>query len=257
MDGFLANVIKYLLFATNFAIFIAGCVVLGIAIYAMVDGAALVDLLDGSDVNIPVFTSAAIILIVVSVFIVILTFFGCCGAIKESKCMLGTYFTLVLVMFIIMIVGAVLGYSQSLDEVGGALKDSMKQFVDEPKDETDTTKKAITDAWNQVQTDFTCCGVHFNSTDNWVSNSDQYPTALPEVYKVPNSCCSQLEDATEIEACRKYPLNQDPKLVGCWDKFNDELNKNKDNVLIAGVVIVVIMFLNMLFAFAMCTMAGK
>ena len=132
--------------------------VLGIAIYAMVDGAALVDLLDGSDVNIPVFTSAAIILIVVSVFIVILTFFGCCGAIKESKCMLGTYFTLVLVMFIIMIVGAVLGYSQSLDEVGGALKDSMKQFVDEPKDETDTTKKAITDAWNQVQTDvsFSC-----------------------------------------------------------------------------------------------------
>ena len=51
-----------------------------------------------------------------------------------------------------------LGYSQSLDEVGGALKDSMKQFVDEPKDETDTTKKAITDAWNQVQTDVSFSG---------------------------------------------------------------------------------------------------
>ena len=71
-----------------------------------------------------------------------------------------------------------------------------------------------------------------------MTNSEEYPKGD---YQVPNSCCSQLEDAAKIEACRKDPLNQDPKLVGCWDKFNDELNKNKDNVLIAGVVIVVIM----------------
>merc|ERR1711997_374208 len=163
-EGCLANLLKNLLFGSNFVIFVIGCVVLGLGIYALVDGASLVNLVNksgvGDDINITAFTSAAYIFIVVAVFVVILTFFGCCGAIKESKCMLGTYFTLVLVMFIIMIVGAVLGYSQSLDEVGGALKDSMKQFVDEPKDETDTTKKAITDAWNQVQTDFTCCGVH-------------------------------------------------------------------------------------------------
>ena len=70
----------------------------------MVDGAALVDLLDGSDVNIPVFTSAAIILIVVSVFIVILTFFGCCGAIKESKCMMYTYGLLLCVILIAQVI---------------------------------------------------------------------------------------------------------------------------------------------------------
>ena len=82
-----------------------GCVVLGIGIFAIVNGAALMDLVDkandtlGKDLTLSVFTSAAIILIVVSVFVVIVAFFGCCGAIKESKCMLGTYFTIILVMF--------------------------------------------------------------------------------------------------------------------------------------------------------------
>merc|ERR1739848_960204 len=170
---------KYLLFGSNFIIFVIGCVVLGLGIYALVDGASLVNLVDESGVeglNITAFTSAAYIFIVVAVFVVFLTFFGCCGAIKESKCMLGTYFTLVLVMFIVMIVGAVLGYSQSMDDIGEALKTSMKKFKDKTDDETDKTDKAITDAWNQVQTDFTCCGVRFNTTDNWETQSDQYPT---------------------------------------------------------------------------------
>jgi hypothetical protein len=27
--------------------------------------------------------------------VIVVTFFGCCGAIKENKCMLGTYFTVI------------------------------------------------------------------------------------------------------------------------------------------------------------------
>jgi hypothetical protein len=53
-------------------------------------------------VSIAIFSSAAIILIVVSVVVVVVTFFGCCGAIKENKCMLGTYFTVVLVSVTIL-----------------------------------------------------------------------------------------------------------------------------------------------------------
>jgi hypothetical protein len=130
-----------------------GCVVLGIGIFALVDGAALVDLVEntGSGVSLSVFTSAAIILIVVAVFVVIVTFFGCCGAIKENKCMLGTYFAAILVMFIIMIVGAVIGYSQSLSEVEDQLILSMAKFKDDPGE--DKTEIAITTAWNTVQED--------------------------------------------------------------------------------------------------------
>jgi len=273
MDGFLANVIKYLLFATNFAVFVVGCAVLGIGIYALVDGADLVDIVESADadVSLKVFTSAAIILIVVSVFVVILTFFGCCGAIKESKCMLGTYFTLILAMFVVMIVGAVIGYSQSMDEVRGAVEKSMKKFKDDvDADGVSKEEKAITNAWNTLQGDFTCCGTFFNGTsdagNSWTAIKDApYPVTVDgKTYKVPASCCNRFKDDSDnaVENCRMDPytfnsnLPEDEKLSGCFDKFEDLLTDNKDKILIVGVVIVVIMFLNMLFAFAMCTMAN-
>ena len=133
---------------------VIGCVVLGLGIYVLVDSASLVTLVDksgvGDDINI---TSAAYIFIVVAVFVVILTFFGCFGAIKENKCMLGTYFTLILVMFVVMIAGAVLGYSTSMDKLEGALENTMPQFVEDPNaGSTNVTQKSITEAWNEVQT---------------------------------------------------------------------------------------------------------
>merc|ERR1711970_1145606 len=83
------------------------------------------------DFNIHIYTSAAYILLVVSALVVLVSFFGCCGAIKESKCMLGTYFVLILAMFIVMVVGAVLGYSGDLDTaIKSPLQDALKQYKD-------------------------------------------------------------------------------------------------------------------------------
>jgi len=254
----MANIIKYMLFATNFLVFIMGCVVLGIGIFAIVNGAALMDLVDeansaaGTDLSLSVFTSAAIILIVVSVFVVIVAFFGCCGAIKESKCMLGTYFTIILVMFIILIVGAVIGYQASFDEIGDQLDNTMKKYVDKSLQDDDTPKEnlAITKAWDSVQEDYTCCGSNFNSTFNsWIDGQEDLPYPVGQ-FKVPESCCIHLETISE---CRKNPSNYN--LTGCFDEFENLIKDNKKSVLAVGVTIVVIMFFNMLFAFAMCTMA--
>ena len=148
-----------------------GCVVLGIGIFAIVNGAALMDLVDEAnnaldkDLTLNVFTSAAIILIVVSVFVVIVTFFGCCGAIKESKCMLGTYFTIILVMFVILIVGSVIGYQASFDKISEGLDDTMTKFLDKSQTEgenVDKGKLAITKAWNSVQEDVSTSYLQWN-----------------------------------------------------------------------------------------------
>ena len=64
--------------------------------------------------------------------------------------MLGTYFTIILAMFIVMIVGAVIGYSQSLTEAKTPLKDSIPKYNDES---TDEKIKALTKAWDSVQSD--------------------------------------------------------------------------------------------------------
>ena len=136
-----------------------GCAVLGVGIFALVDGQALMDLINSAnealdkDINLNIFTSAAIILIAVAVFVVIVAFFGCCGAIKESKCMLGTYFAIILVMFIILIVGAVIGYTQSIDTIKNGIEESMPKYDPSAKEDSDPTKVAITKAWDKVQED--------------------------------------------------------------------------------------------------------
>ena len=63
-------------------------------------------------------------------------------------------------------------------------------------------------------------------------------------FKVPKSCCNRFDTEDAIANCRKDPYNGLPtgeKLEGCFDKFEDLLNDNKDKILIVGVVIVVIM----------------
>jgi len=226
MEGCLANLLKYLLFGSNFVIFVIGCVVLGLGIYALVDGASLVSLVDESgvsdDINITAFTSAAYIFIVVAVFVVILTFFGCCGAIKESKCMLGTYFTLILVMFIVMIVGAVLGYSTSMNKLEDALYKTQGRYKDniEGCDNCNDSVKAITKAWDEVQESLKCCGTYLNGTDasgknSWL-DSGAYPvTVSGKTFKVPASCCDQFDTTSTPtkDSCRENPRSAN--ITGC------------------------------------------
>ena len=64
-----------------------GLVVCGFAIFALVDVQKLTDLVEAVDQNnsFPVFKTAAAILIIVCIFVIIVTFFGCCGALKVIK----------------------------------------------------------------------------------------------------------------------------------------------------------------------------
>ena len=121
----------------------------GFATYVLVSGDEIVDLVDfGGDESLTLYTSAAILIIVVAAVVIIVTFFGCCGAWKENKCMLGTYFTIILVMFICVLVGAVIGVTQSLDFIQTQLTATQKSYG-----KTDPQDQAITKAWDQVQTD--------------------------------------------------------------------------------------------------------
>ena len=63
--------------------------------------------------------------------------------------MLGTYFTLILAMFIVMVVGAVLGYSGDLEKtIKDPLKSALYYYKVDAAEEPDLAYKA---AWNKVQ----------------------------------------------------------------------------------------------------------
>jgi hypothetical protein len=65
-------------------------VVLGLSIWVLVDKPSFLSVLDQASVDFPVYTSAAVILLVGSILVILITFLGCCGAHQDSRCMLAT-----------------------------------------------------------------------------------------------------------------------------------------------------------------------
>jgi len=265
MEGCMSGLVKYLLFFTNFLICVLGLAVFGLGIWVLVDKPSFLNLFEeaqkvsglSDEFNIHIYTSAAYILLVVSFLIVIISFFGCCGAIKEDKCMLGTYFTLILAMFIVMVIGAVLGYSGDLEKtIKNPLKKALVNYQDNAT-EADPAQFAYKGAWNKVQEELKCCGV--DDVTDW-SGSDFY--WVPAAANKPLGCCMENQDGNKLSedeqmACRKTEQAPDSKTYffrGCYTMIKDQIESNQNTVVGVAVGVVIVMFLNMLFSFAMCTM---
>jgi len=266
MEGCMSSLVKYLLFTTNFLIFILGTAVFGLGIWVVVDEPSFLDLfdkaseqLDGESFNVEIYTSAAYILLVVSALVVIISFFGCCGAFKESKCMLGTYFTLILAMFIVMVTGAVLGYSGDLEKtIKEPLKNAMSKYRDDVTQDTNEALFYYKEAWNTVQTEMKCCGV--DDARDWGEITEI--TWSPDTANKPLGCCMVKQDGSdttlqEQTSCRTLEGNPDNSVYyfrGCYTMIKDKIDDHQNIVVGVAIGVVVVMFLNMMFSFAMCTM---
>jgi len=264
----MSNLVKYLLFTTNFLIFVLGIAVFGLGIWVVVDKPSFLDLFEEAQnvapeitdgFNVEIYTSAVYILLVVSALVVVVSFFGCCGAIKENKCMLGTYFTLILAMFIVMVVGAVLGYSGDLEKtIKNPLKSALSKYKDDVTDNT-TPEFAYKAAWNEVQKELKCCGV--DDVSDWTLPGNDFHWDTVGVNK-PEGCCMVKKDgAATSEAekltCRKStegPTSAAYYFNGCYTMIKDEIEENQNLVVGVAIGVVAVMFLNMMFSFAMCTM---
>uniref|UniRef100_H2YU34 Tetraspanin n=1 Tax=Ciona savignyi TaxID=51511 RepID=H2YU34_CIOSA len=159
MDSKGLNCCKYMMFIFNLIVFLAGCVLLGLGIWAYVNGDSFKRLISSD----PVIFNSLLVLIAVGAVLVIAGFFGCLGAIQESKCLLGTFFTIILIIFICELVGAILII---------VYYPKAKELVIQSTQFYNTTNGQ---AWDTLQTTFKCCG-YTNSSD-WGMN-------------VPKSCCA-------------------------------------------------------------------
>ena len=64
--------------------------ILGLSIWIAVDSPSFVSVADSVGVGIEVYTTGCYILIAISGLVIIVTFLGCCGAAKDSRCLLAT-----------------------------------------------------------------------------------------------------------------------------------------------------------------------
>ncbi|KAF6029497.1 hypothetical protein EB796_012184 [Bugula neritina] len=173
------NCVKYLVFIFNLIFFLFGITLVAVGAYVQTQLSAYLDFLS-TNINGP-----AILLIIVGLIIFLVSFFGCCGAVKENYCMVLTFSILMMVLLVCQIGGAIAGFVYSNDIkqlVTTQMKKSMVNY-DDPE------KGGVTKTWDTVQTKWHCCG-----TDN----PDDWTTAQPDKFDkaYPKSCCDD-----QIETC--------------------------------------------------------
>lgn len=176
------------------------------------------------------FFSIPLYIIILGCFIFLISYLGCCGAIKESHCMVLTFSFLLGIVFFAQIGAAVVAF-RSRDEIGVFIQKNMETSL---KNFNQSGFKEITETWNAVQQKFSCCGVV--SYKDWVNTTFSISSSA-----VPDSCC-----VYDVVGCGRGILNLDTHQVdtkihvsGCLDTLS---NGVRDNVAIVGGTIIGIAF---------------
>ncbi|XP_073476143.1 tetraspanin-8 [Aquarana catesbeiana] len=152
--------LKYSMFAFNFLFWLCGCVILGVSIYVRVSKDAQQKLnLDGTGIM-----SGVDVLIAVGAIIMVLGFFGCCGAIKESRCLLILFFIGLLLILALQITAGVLGvvYKPKIDAAVNQSLYELLPLKDQPAD--------FKEALENIQKEGKCCGI-VKGIEDWGGNS--------------------------------------------------------------------------------------
>jgi tetraspanin-11 len=139
VEGF-AKGVKYALFFANVIIFTGGLVVFSIGVWTLSDKSFMERLL-GSNL----YVASAGILIATGIVVTIISFLGTLGAYREIKCMLLCFFVILFLIFIVMLVGGILGYifrSEVDERMHTEMVNSVKTYKEDSK---------VTDAWDSVQ----------------------------------------------------------------------------------------------------------
>ncbi|XP_069380638.1 tetraspanin 35 [Paralichthys olivaceus] len=215
--------LKVMMFVFNGIICLAGAAILGVGIWVKVDSGSILGFL-GQIENAPAGLSQVVnvgyLLIAIGALLLIIGFLGCCGAVKESKCMLLLFFIIILLVFIAEVAGAVviLVFRPLADELlqklrTAAVQDIKKDYGKNPD---------VTGLWNTTMTTLQCCG--FQNSSDFVDS----PYYKDQNNQFPPQCCSD----------KSSPCNQmavDTTITGCFPKILNLIDKN--TAVIVGVAL--------------------
>ncbi|NXN92184.1 TSN1 protein, partial [Rhinopomastus cyanomelas] len=165
--------IKVMMILFNLAIFLGGGALLGVGIWVRMDGESFVGIFGTLSSSVMQVVNVSYFLIVVGAILLVIGFLGCCGAQKESKCLLIMFFSVVLIIFIAEVAVAVValvytGLAETL--LTAVLTPLLREKYGEDEH--------FTEIWNVTMTEVQCCGLN-NYTDFnnsvWLDKHGTYP----------------------------------------------------------------------------------
>ncbi|TRY59959.1 hypothetical protein DNTS_017616 [Danionella cerebrum] len=205
--------VKYLMFVFNLIFWLGGCGLFGVGVWLAFTQSDFSSL----PLSFPSLSAANLLLVAGGVTMVT-GFLGCLGALKEQKCLLLTFFVILLFLVLTEVV-LILVLSLYHEELDKKAKDDLKQGM---KDYS--TNEGLQRSWDNMQRIFKCCGVS-NHTD-WHNKT--------LTGKLPESCCSNT-----LADCNR------------WEKAKDWLLANITSVIHFGVCIGIVQILALVFSMLM------
>ncbi|XP_053384688.1 tetraspanin-18-like [Mercenaria mercenaria] len=223
--GFCGGCAKALLIIFNFIFWLSGAAILGVGVWMIVDKniGSYFEVLN-LDTHDQFFKYAAYILIAFGVFVFLVGFCGCCGAIRGSKCLLGLYIFFLVLIFAGELCAGILMIVYKV-EIEDKLDETLTKSIKEKYSESTT----ITSSWNvvQVQVLYICHiqTVHsFTSLrggGGWGEGCDG--GAIFVVFQdIPPSCCVL---SNKAEAEENAESAQPKNATKCFDKEDGYYNK--------------------------------
>ncbi|XP_041366039.1 CD151 antigen-like [Gigantopelta aegis] len=195
------KLVKLFLILFNAAFIVIGVAVAAIAIWSIVEKIYVSDIIGTN-----LFAVASYMMILAGVVIIIAAILGFIALNKERKLFLIVYFFVQLVIFVLLIVGAILAVSFK-----GELEDSMKNAMTNTLTQKYGVESAATNAWDKVQNNLRCCAVvgkdwRLYQQTNWFANQHY----LADKKFVPESCCVVDEyrsgEPTNLYNCQQWKL---------------------------------------------------
>jgi len=255
-DGCGPKCAKMMLIIFNIVFWLSGCALIAVGIWIIVDP-SIVKILDfvievSQD---SLIKYAAYVLIAIGGFVFIVGFLGCCGAIKESKCMLGIYIFLLFVVMAGELAGGILAiiYKDKIqDKIGEEVMESLGKG-------NYTDRDTFWGLMDYVQSQFKCCG--YNGKDDYTTLDFQTLYGQPYPY----ACCAlneNMEPGTDImmgdtkwngASCPDADLHPE----GCEQSIKDEI-ESKSLILIGiGIGIACLEIFGFIFAICLCRNTTK
>ncbi|KAJ6667154.1 hypothetical protein lerEdw1_017132 [Lerista edwardsae] len=239
------KVTKYFLFLFNLLFFILGAVILGFGIWILVDKNSFISVLQTSS---SLLKTGAYILVGVGSVTMLMGFLGCIGAVNEIRCLLGLYFTCLLLILIAQIAAGLLIYFNQNELKAEMSKIAVNLIQDyDPHDEAN---RNVENAWDYVQRQLACCG--WTGPENWKNNTallvsnQTFPCSCMEYPEKDEGFCSF--DIAANATFEEWPIRKQGCMRGVEGWFQENLG------IILGVCtgVAVIEVLGMVLSMCLC-----
>lgn len=172
------------------------------------------------------FWTAPIVLMVVGSMIFVISFIGCCGALRESSWMILTFSVFLLIIFVTEIGIGVAGYIKH-----GELPEILEKQFNKTLDDYANSVEAQ-HAWSLVQGELECCGI-------------KGPTDWRPIFKnktVPAMCCHLLPESV------KHCTTDHASKIGCLPKLLQFLDNKSLLLGGVGIGIALVQLIGVIFA---------